>query len=74
MLKSKKLKKFQNISHGFFNSSGGVSSGIYRSLNCGIGSQDNKRNVQKNLKYVSKKIGIKKKNSFIISRAWQQYS
>ena len=61
MLKSKKLKKFQNISHGFFNSSGGVSSGIYRSLNCGIYSQDNKRNVQKNLKYVSKKIGIKKK-------------
>ena len=61
MIKSKKLQKFKNINHGFFNNVGGVSSGIYKSLNCGIGSYDNKKNVIKNLKIVSKKIGIKKK-------------
>ena len=61
MIKSKNLKKFNNISHGFFNNVGGVSSGIYKSLNCGIGSYDRKKNVVKNLKIVSKKIGIKKK-------------
>ncbi len=61
MIKSKKLKKFNNIKHGFFNNKGGVSSGIYKSLNCGIGSDDNKKDVLKNLKIVSEKIDIKKK-------------
>ena len=61
MIKSKKLKKFKNIKHGFFNNLGGVSSGVYKSLNCGIGSHDKKKNVIKNLKIVSEKIGIKKK-------------
>ena len=61
MIISKKLKKFQNIKHGFFSNLGGVSSGIYKSLNCGIGSSDNKKNVIKNLKIVSKKIGTNKK-------------
>ena len=61
MIRSKKLKKFYNIKHGFFNNRGGVSSGIYKSLNCGIGSNDNKKNIIKNIKIVSKKIGTKKK-------------
>ena len=60
MIKSKKFKKFNNIKHGFFNCKGGVSSGIYKSLNCGIGSNDKIKNVTKNLKIVSKKIGAKK--------------
>ncbi len=60
MIKSKKLQKFISINHGFFNNLGGVSSGVYKSLNCGIGSYDNKKNVIKNLKIVSKKIGTKK--------------
>ena len=61
MIKSKKLQKFNNIKHGFFNNIGGVSSGIYKSLNCGIGSNDSKKNVTKNLKIVAKKIGVNKK-------------
>ena len=61
MIKSKKLKKFKSIKHGFFNNLGGVSSGIYKSLNCGIGSNDCKKKVANNLKIVSKKIGTKKK-------------
>ena len=61
MIKSKNLQKFKNISHGFFDNLGGVSNGIYKSLNCGIGSHDKKKNVIKNLKIVSKKIGVEKK-------------
>ena len=61
MIKSKKFKKFKIIKHGFFNNLGGVSSGVYKSLNCGMGSNDSRRNVRKNLKIVSKKIGTNKK-------------
>ena len=52
MLKSLKLNKFQEISHCFFNRNGGYSNGIYKSLNCGIGSKDKKTNILKNLKKV----------------------
>jgi len=65
---SKKLKKFNNIKHGFFSRKGGVSSGIYRSLNCGIGSHDKKKNVLKNLKIVSKKIGCSQKKLILLNQ------
>jgi len=68
MIKSKRLKKFKNINHGFFNSVGGVSSGVYKSLNCGIGSKDIKKNVIKNLKIASKKIGIKKNKLILLNQ------
>ena len=61
MIQSKKLQKFNNINHGFFNRLGGVSSGIYKSLNCGIGSKDKKKNIIKNLNIVTKKVGAEKK-------------
>ena len=61
MIRSKKLIKFRKINHGFFNSFGGVSSGIYKSLNCGIGSKDKKKNIIKNLKIVTNRVGGKKK-------------
>ena len=47
MFKSKKLSKLKNVKHGFFNKNGGVSKGIYNSLNCGIGSKDTKKNIKK---------------------------
>ena len=47
MLKSIKLSSFKNVKHGFFNKQGGISKGIYRSLNCGIGSNDESKNVKK---------------------------
>lgn len=36
------------VSHGFFGRTGGVSSGLYTSLNCGVGSQDNPEHVVEN--------------------------
>ena len=44
---SKILKKNKNIAHYFFGMRGGVSSGQFSSLNCGIGSLDKKKNVIK---------------------------
>jgi len=56
MFFSSKLKKFKNIKHCFFSRKNGVSKGYYESLNCGLGSNDSKENVYKNLEIVMKKI------------------
>ena len=66
MFTSKKLSKQKKISHGFFNRSGGKSKGIYKSLNCGIGSNDQRNKVRANLKIVKKKIGKNSKNIFLL--------
>ena len=67
-LKSKKLVKFKNISHGFFGKKGGVSNGIYSALNCGPGSNDKISNVKKNLKIVSKKFKVSPKNLILLKQ------
>ena len=61
MFFSKKLTKFKNIKHCFFSRKNGFSTGLYKSLNCGIGSNDEKKNVLRNLKFVSKNIGCEEK-------------
>ena len=66
MIKSKKLTKIKVLKHGFFNSVGGKSTKIYKSLNCGPGSRDKSLNVEKNLEIVRKKISKKAKNIFLI--------
>jgi len=59
MFFSEKLKKYKNIKHCFFSRKNGFSNGLYKSLNCGLGSNDKKENVLNNLKFVSTKIGCK---------------
>ena len=66
MILSKKLSNEKKISHGFFNKNGGHSNGIYKSLNCGPGSNDKKSNIKKNLRIVKNKIGKRIKNIFLI--------
>ena len=61
MFCSSKLNKFNNLKHGFFSRKNGVSKGYYESLNCGLGSGDEKKNVLKNLELVSSKINCQKK-------------
>ena len=68
MIKSKKLSKFQEIKHGFFNKQGGKSEGIYKSLNCGIGSSDTKKNVRNNLKIVCKKINCSSRKLILLNQ------
>ena len=66
MFYSKKLKKFREIKHCFFTRKGGFSKGFYKSLNCGRGSMDFKNNINRNLRYVSKKMDVKPHNLILM--------
>ena len=68
MIKSKLISKYKNISHGFFNKLGGYSNGIYKSLNCGTGSKDNKNNINKNLKKICRKIKCTKTKLVLLNQ------
>ena len=68
MFFSKKLEKFENVKHCFFSKKNGVSKGLYKSLNCGLGSRDSKENVLKNLELVSKKMGCKKESLITLNQ------
>ena len=46
--------------HGFFGREGGVSEGIYSSLNCGVGSDDNPEHVAENRARVVSELGGEK--------------
>ena len=65
---SKNLNNFANVKHCFFSKNGGVSKDVYSSLNCGLGSGDDKESVLSNLSIVSKKIGIDKDNLFTMNQ------
>jgi len=66
LITSKKLSNQKKISHGFFNRNGGKSTGIYKSLNCGPGSNDKKNNIKQNLKIVKEKISKNSKKIFLL--------
>ncbi len=65
MFYSKKLLKQVDIKHCFFNRKGGISKGIYKSLNCGKGSLDKKICVNTNLNIAIKKFS-KTSNKLIL--------
>jgi hypothetical protein len=58
MLQSPILEPASAVRHGFFTRQGGVSAGLYGSLNCGLGSGDDKRAVRKNRGRVANEIGV----------------
>ncbi|MGZ5915060.1 MAG: peptidoglycan editing factor PgeF [Hyphomicrobium sp.] len=51
------LARLPGIRHGFFTRVGGVSDGLYASLNCGPGSQDNAAHVAENRARVAHHLG-----------------
>ncbi len=53
MRRASNLENVRGIAHGFFGRSGGVSKGIYDSLNCGPGSWDARDNVIENRRRAS---------------------
>jgi hypothetical protein len=56
-LAAENLKALSGIRHGFFTRQGGVSQGIYASLNCGLGSNDDARLVLENRRRVARHLG-----------------
>lgn len=55
---TRNLSALSGIAHGFFGSSGGVSQGIYASLNAGSGTRDARENVIENRRRICEKIGV----------------
>lgn len=55
---SKKLNEISQIQHGFFTKTGGVSSGVYDSLNCAPNSDDKPENVIENRRRVMVEMGM----------------
>ena len=68
MFYSSKLSSFKNLKHCFFSRKNGVSKGFYESLNCGLGSEDQKENVLKNLEIVSREINCTKESLITLNQ------
>lgn len=62
MLQADSLKALDGIQHGFFTRSGGVSQGVYASLNGGIGSNDAPQNVVENRSRMATALGVTPEN------------
>ena len=58
MLQAASLSKLARIRHAFFTRSGGVSDGIYASLNGGVGSNDAPDNVAQNRARMAQALGV----------------
>ena len=59
MLQSASLATLSGIRHGFFTRAGGVSQGVYASLNGGVGSNDNAGHVAENRARMAAALGVK---------------
>lgn len=57
MIESAALGSLNGITHGFFTRLGGVSTGLYASLNCGLGSKDDPEAVRANREWATERIG-----------------
>jgi polyphenol oxidase len=52
------LEVVPGVRHGFFTREGGVSGGVYKSLNCGVGSRDDRALVFKNRSRAASVLGV----------------
>ena len=72
IIKDQKLDMVhKTIRHGFFGKQGGVSEGLYESLNCGTGSDDNPEHVQQNRHIVATSMGLELDHLVAV---WQVHS
>ncbi|MSP06894.1 MAG: peptidoglycan editing factor PgeF [Candidatus Fonsibacter sp.] len=65
---SKKINKIPGLKSFFFSRKNGLSKGIYKSLNCGLGSNDKKIFVKNNIKIIAKKTGCKLNNLILLKQ------
>jgi polyphenol oxidase len=75
------LEGSSGIRHGFFNRHGGVSQGIYASLNCGLGSRDDTAAVLENRARVARHLHaatvltahqIHSPTALVVTKAWPE--
>ena len=58
MLRSSLLSAIPGLGHAFFTREGGVSAGVYQSLNGGLGSNDDPANVAENRRRMAEEMGV----------------
>lgn len=56
-LEAKNITQYKGVKHGFFTRQGGVSDGVYASLNTGRGSGDNQKQIGENRARVRRALG-----------------
>jgi len=71
MIELSNLKNLSGIRHGFLTRHGGVSDGIYRSLNCGLGSKDDGAAVVENRARALRMAGLAEES---LATAYQVHS
>jgi hypothetical protein len=71
MIEAASLRSLPGIRHGFFGRAGGVSEGIFASLNCGFGSGDDSEHVLENRARVMRARDLDPAN---LVTAWQTHS
>jgi YfiH family protein len=71
MIEISGLSGISGIAHGFFTREGGVSDGIYASLNAGFGSDDDMAKVAENRSRIAQQLGIS--NDHLLT-VWQHHS
>ncbi len=64
----KTISNLNKFNHGFFSRVGGVSKGLYASLNCGLSSMDKSKLVKKNRYLISKRLGFEIENLIIANQ------
>ena len=69
MFHSNNFKNFNKIRHCFFSKKNGFSKGIYKSLNCGKGSNDNQKLIEKNLRLISKYMNTDNNNLVLMNQS-----
>jgi hypothetical protein len=58
MIESALIGPITGIRHGFFTRQGGISAGIYASLNCGLGSDDVPEHIAQNRALCAERLGV----------------
>lgn len=58
MIEAHNLTLIPDIRHGFFTRQGGLSAGLYATLNCGLGSKDDRDLVMRNRAHVATSLGL----------------
>ncbi|MBP0574614.1 laccase domain-containing protein, partial [Mycobacterium tuberculosis] len=58
MITAPELAALSDVVHGFFTREGGVSTGLYASLNVGLGSDDDRDAVLENRRRVAERLGV----------------
>ena len=55
----------EGVAHGFFTRQGGVSTGLYASLNGGVGSRDAPEQVAENRRRMAARLGVRPENLLV---------